>query len=159
MKVYIGNWPKNPAKERKVDIRIDEWDTWGMDNTLALIIDPMLKQLKATKHGYPCIGPNIPEECGNCTCEKDWNTILDKMIFAFEALASDWEDQFHSGECDFVWTPVNAEGEETPEGEYRRMDHGPNHTHKFDLEGYNAHTAKIQEGLELFGRHFRSLWD
>ena len=159
MKVYIGNWPKNPAKERKVDIRIDKWDTWSMDNTLSLIIEPMLKQLKATKNGYPCVGTDVPNSCENCNCETSWNQILDKMIFAFESLNNDYEDQYHSGECDFIWTPVNVKGEEVSDGEYRRMDNGPNHTHKFDVEGYRAHSEKIQEGLELFGKHFRSLWD
>ena len=114
---------------------------------------------KATKNGYPCVGKNIPEDCGNCTCGKDWDIILDKMIFAFESLNNDFEDQYHSGECDFIWTPIDAHGNETPDGEYRRMDHGPNHTHKFDVDGWKAHSEKIQEGLELFGKHFRSLWD
>lgn len=148
MKVYIGNWPKNPAKERKVNIRIDKWDTWNMDNTLSLIIEPMLKQLKATQHGYP-----------SGLTEQEWNEILDKMIFAFESLNNDYEEQYHSGECDYIWTPVNANGEEVSEGEYRRMDHGPNHTHVFDVEGWKKHDEKIQEGLELFGKYFRSLWD
>jgi len=164
MKVYIGNWPKNPAKERKVDIRIDKWDTWSMDNTLALIIEPMLKQLKATKHGYPCTGGanlSMIEDgnCSGCNCQNDWDIILDKMIFAFESLNNDYEDQYHSGECDFIWTPIDAKGNETPDGEWRRMDYGPNHTHKFDVAGWKAHNEKIQEGLELFGKHFRNLWD
>ena len=166
MKIYISNWPRNPAKERKVDIRIDKWDTWSMDNTLSLIIEPMLKQLKANKSGHPCgivPDPNGETEpgypCGNCGCAKEWEIILDKMIFAFESLNNDYEDKYHSGECDFTWTPVNVKGEEVPEGEYRRMDNGPNHTHKFDIDGYQKHNEKIQEGLELFGKHFRSLWD
>ena len=32
-------------------VKIDEWDTWSMDSTLADIILPMLKQLRASKHG------------------------------------------------------------------------------------------------------------
>jgi hypothetical protein len=38
-------------RKRKMKIRIDHYDTWSMDSTLATIILPMLKQLKATKHG------------------------------------------------------------------------------------------------------------
>lgn len=70
----------------------------------------------------------------------------------------DWEDQLYSGEMDIVWTPVNATGDPTPDGEYRRMDKGPNDTHVFDVEGWNAYNERIQEGLELFGKYFRSLW-
>ena len=40
-------------KKRTIKIHIDEWDTWNMDHTLSLIIVPMLKQLKETKHGAP----------------------------------------------------------------------------------------------------------
>jgi hypothetical protein len=156
MKVYIGNWPKNPAKERKVDIRIDKWDTWSMDNTLSLIIEPMLKQLKETQNGHPCLTTH--EGCEGCSCETQWAEILDKMIFAFESLNNDYEDQYHSGEMDIVWTPIDAHGNETPDGEYRRMDKGPNDTHKFDTDGWKNHEARIQEGLELFGKYFRSLW-
>jgi hypothetical protein len=29
----------------------------------------------------------------------------------------------------------------------------------FDKVGYEAHYAQIQTGLELFGKHYRSLWD
>ena len=39
--------------ERDKDIVIHPYDTWSMDHTLALIIVPMLKQLKETKHGAP----------------------------------------------------------------------------------------------------------
>jgi len=38
-------------KKRKVKIHIDKYDTWNMDSTLALIILPMLKQLRDQKHG------------------------------------------------------------------------------------------------------------
>jgi hypothetical protein len=44
-----------------------------MDCTLAMIIHPMLVQLKATQHGYPA---GLTEE--------RWNEILDEMIWAFE---------------------------------------------------------------------------
>lgn len=149
MKIHIGNWPKNPAKERKVNIHIDPWDTWSMDNTLGLIIEPMLKQLKATQDGYP----------GDME-ETEWSEILDKMIFAFESLNSDWEDQYHSGEIDFVSIPVDKDGNEVDRknAEYYRLEKGPNDTHVFDEEGWKQHNARIQEGLELFGKYFRNLW-
>ena len=150
MKVYIGNWPRNPVKERKVNIRIDKWDTWGMDSTLALIIEPMLKQLKDTQNGHPC----------EIDGQSEWDEILDKMIFAFESLNNDYEDQYHSGEIDFVHVPIGKDRKEVaPEDAvYYRLDKGPNDTHVFDVEGWKKHEEKIQEGLELFGKYFRSLW-
>ena len=61
MKVSIGKYPKKG--NQKVSIRIDPWDTWSMDTTLAHIVLPMLKQLKATKHGAPQVDvEDVPEE-------------------------------------------------------------------------------------------------
>lgn len=59
-------------------VKIDRWDTWGMDSTLALIILPMLKQLKATQHGHPIE-----------LTDKQWHKIMDKMIWSFECVSSD----------------------------------------------------------------------
>ena len=46
-----GNYRKDD--HRKIDVRIDKFDTWSLDHTLANIILPALLQLKATKHGIP----------------------------------------------------------------------------------------------------------
>jgi len=85
MKVKIGNYPTyrfyhgllyswfNYSPKQSVKVKIDEWDTYSMDHTLAKIILPMLKQLKETNHGYP----------GTLTKDK-WDEIMDKMIYAFE---------------------------------------------------------------------------
>ena len=43
------NWVESKRK-RKIQVRIDKYDTWSMDVTLSYIIIPMLKQLKETKH-------------------------------------------------------------------------------------------------------------
>ena len=50
-------------KKRKIKIRIDKYDTWSMDHTLGMIILPMLKQLRDTKHGSPLVdSKDVPEE-------------------------------------------------------------------------------------------------
>ena len=44
-------------------VKIDRYDTWSMDHTLADIILPMLKQLRDTKHGSPMVDvEDVPEE-------------------------------------------------------------------------------------------------
>ena len=123
MKIRIG--PYRAKKPQKIDIHIDKWDTWGMDTTLALIIVPMLKQLKATKHGIPS---DFVEEGEDWTIsEAKWNFVLDKMIWSFEQLInSDNEEVFHP---------------------FRNRD------------AYYAYNEHIQEGLDLFGKYYRSLWD
>ena len=43
-------------------VRLDPWDTWSFDHTLADIILPGLKQLRATKHGAPFVDDeDVPE--------------------------------------------------------------------------------------------------
>jgi len=62
MKINIGPYKKDDTP-RKEDIHIHEYDTWNMDHTLALIILPMLEQLRATKHGVPVIDyEDMPED-------------------------------------------------------------------------------------------------
>lgn len=85
MKVKIGPYPKHRwyhnflyakfgyTAKQAIRVDIDKWDTWSMDHTLASIILPMLKQLKASNIGYPA----------NLTVE-EWDDIQDQMIFAFE---------------------------------------------------------------------------
>jgi hypothetical protein len=138
-------------RKRSVYIKIDSYDTWNMDYTLSLVIVPMLKQLKNTKHGIPAslCNDEVPFE----ESEVKWNEILDKMIWAFEQkTADDWEKQFHTGEIDLQFVESELEG-------FSTMQHGPNHTHEFDAEGYAKHVNKMQEGFELFGKYFSNLWD
>lgn len=164
MKVYIGPYRKN----RRIDVRIDKYDTWNMESTLAYIILPMLKQLKETQHGsamMPAFQQTsagtvqycLPfyEEGDNAAWEqghKQWEEILDKMIWSFEQINTDWEEQFESGVHDFYF-------EKVPGTSCSEMKHGPNHTYKYDTVGAIKYQERIQEGLELFGKYYMDLWD
>ena len=157
-------------------VKIDRHDTWSMDHTLAPIVLPMLKQLKATKHGSPNVADeDVPEHLRSTAAparENEWDIddnhharwdwVLDEMIFAFEMKCRDnWEDDFHSGEIDIKWVPVDAEGHEVTKGEHRyyRMERGPADTHVYDAEGAQQVQARITNGFRLFGRYYESLWD
>lgn len=151
-------------RKRTVKVHIDRYDTWGMDSTLTPIILPMLKQLKATKHGSPYVDDvDVPDylKSSNATVNNygedsnlhlRWNWVMDQMIWSFEQMSIDWEDQFHSGKIDLLF-------EEFDDSEYGKMKHGPNHTHTFDSVGHRAHSDRIDVGLRLFGKYFRALWD
>ena len=94
-------------------VKIDYWDTWSMDSTLSPIILPMLRQLKKDKHGAPNtddedVPPNLrsttkaAQKAKKETWDTDgnhfkrWDWIMDEMIWAFEQLPIDWEEQFLS---------------------------------------------------------------
>lgn len=136
--------------KRRIKVKYDKYDTWSLDHTLATIIAPGLKQLKSTQHGYPA-----------GMTQEEWDHILDEMIWAFTELAEDnpGAEAFHSGVSDYIWTKVDIHGNEDPNGNYRRMDNGPNHTFSVDFEGRKAYDDRIQNALELFGKHYQNLWD
>jgi len=155
-------------KSRTIKVHIDRWDTWSMDHTLALIVLPMLKQLKATKHGAPQVDvEDVPKELRPTKKElaaynKDgttddkfferWDWVLDEMIFAFDSKVNDdWEEQFESGTIDMQWVKLE-------DGNYQ-MVKGPNDTREYDWEGRKKYQERIQNGFRLFGKYYSNLWD
>ena len=143
-------------KNRKTKIRIDRYDTWNMDHTLALIILPMLKQLKATKHGSPYTDDeDVPEHLrsnpnrirmgdpdirkveswdADDTVHVRWEWVLNEMIYAFEMeLDEDWDLRIYQRE---------------PEG----WDDA-----KFAER--KAIADRIANGFRLFGKYYQGLWD
>jgi hypothetical protein len=159
------NWIESKRK-RQVYVRVDKFDTWGMDHTLAHIITPMLVQLQASKHGAPQVDDSdVPEHLKSTNAEpKDseydcdsnhflrWDWVLDEMIFAFESKLDDsWEDQFRSGESQLLFKKL--------ENGMSEMVKGPNDTKKYDWEGRKAYTKRISNGFRLFGKYYEGLWD
>jgi hypothetical protein len=155
-------------------VKIDRYDTWSMDHTLAHMVLPMLKQLKATKHGAPCVDDeDVPEGIGLRSTEagpkeneydtddnhfKRWDWVLDEMIFAFECKMDDsWEDAFREGEID--WKSVPCAWDEKGKPTMYEMQDGPKNTYKCDYDGMKIVHDRIQNGFRLFGKYYQALWD
>ena len=152
-------------KSRTVKIHIDKYDTWGMDSTLALIIVPMLKQLREDTHGHPMDfaspdpnaerqyffegeGFEFPDDG-----HERWQACLDKMIWAFEQVNDDdWEDQYRSGKIEFDCVPCE-------DSDHWELVKGSGDTSECDYEGMRKHQERMQEGFDLFGKYYRNLWD
>ena len=148
MKVEISNYEDDG--ERTINVRIDDYDTWSMDHTLAPIILPMLKQLKETKHGSTIVDnedvPHLPKQgiSDNEAIQRDffsskeqdelfwsqyeqrWNWILDEMIYAFDCKAN-------------------------KEELYMRCN--------LFNDSFRIEQERISNGFRLFGKYFESLWD
>ncbi len=77
MKVKIGNYPKNPSKERKVSVEISGHDTFNLDHTLAYIIHPALLKFREKLVAYPCHPAYL-------SSYEEWLEIIDCMIFSFQ---------------------------------------------------------------------------
>ena len=177
MKVNLGTYKKDGG--RRIDVQIDRFDTFSLDHTLAYIILPALIQLKNTKMGVPAEFADVlgadydmqdsfdfykdshndafDERC------KRWEETLDKMIWSFQQIVfDDYEQQYHHGKAEYDWVktdqqftnPVNNKVEDT----FQMIDKNPTE-HWTDYEGMRVHEERIQEGLELFGKYYRHLWD
>jgi len=177
----IGSWLSNTwvnavcewfysKNERKIKVRIDDHDTWNMDNTLAHIILPMLKQLKATKQGSQLVDDeDVPEHMRHTLSKgpDDWETddrwiyykwdwVLNEMIWAFEQQLNDsWEDQFRHG------TPVYEDTLIDPDGNYYQQPQliQTNPDFWIDFAGRKEYNDRMDNGFRLFGKYYRGLWD
>ena len=85
------------------------------------------------------------------------------MIWSFQQIVfDDWESQYHHGTPEYDWVqsnepyinPLSGKTEDT----FQMVDKNPNE-HWTDIEGMRKHEERIQEGLELFGKYYRHLWD
>jgi hypothetical protein len=128
------NW-LHDRKERTVDVRIDYYDTWSMDHTLAHIIHPMLVQLKNTHYGSAHVDPeDTPHiepdpdatEYEDKKVHERWDWVLDEMIWTFAAIIEDKT---------FIVDGL------------------------YDTEAHDEHDERIKNGLRLFGKYYRNLWD
>ena len=155
----VFNWLWFDRRTQKVSVKIDRWDTWSMDHTLAPIILPMLVQLKATKHGAPNVDPkDVPKELRPTTKWKKayegdgttdpkfferWDWVLDEMIWAFEQKCRDhWEE-------DYYGPYIESEDKRELFGRFEWIDD----------EGRQKHQERMSNGFRLFGKYYENLWD
>jgi hypothetical protein len=149
-------------------IKIDRYDTWSMDHTLADIILPMLKQLNATKHGAPHVDDaDVPEYLRSHMAqpkEYEWDTdslhfqrwdwVLAEMIWAFEQkVADDAEGQFfdHSAY-------EHLKGKTNHDEWFKDMSEGASKV-KYDEAGHRVWLDRKANGFRLFGKYYEALWD
>lgn len=128
----------------------DERVTWGLYNEIAKFILPRLKQykkdlIKYENHeysGYPSGLKSL----------KQWYGIIDKMIYSFECNVN---DDFDSPDEE-TGIPLETDWIPCKDKKFYQLKFtgGP----KFNKRKYNIREKKIQEGLELFSKHFQSLW-
>jgi len=158
----VCEWVDN-KKTRNIKVRIDKYDTWSMDATLAYIILPMLHQLKETKHGCPDVNDeDVPKKLRvreathhdgevDDNWEARWDWVMDEMIWAFTQINDneDWEKEYceKAGEWHF---------EDEKDGMSKMVW---DKKAVIDNKGIKAHRARMQNGFILFGKYYTGLWD
>ena len=138
----LCQWFHKKFGERKETIRIDNYDVWNLDYTLALIIYPSLIKLKEAKAGTPYTdvedAPQFPNDETDTSYtsghnDERWQYILDEMIYAFSlAVDDDWDTQIY----------IDAGHTWTPEAKAKR----------------DEICKRAENGRRLFAKYYYSLW-
>jgi hypothetical protein len=176
-------WLHNLLGDRKEKVVIHHYDAWSADHTLAKIIAPLLRMVKQDKQGIP--GEFLGEEYNQLVSSKEfwdekgsgplhdradilfkegikkWDETLDHMIWAFEEYDNeDWDEPYWTGEYgkfesvstgETMWNPLTKKDEET----FQLKSTGDR---TCDWEGRQKHWDRMQEGINLFAKHYSSLW-
>lgn len=149
-------------RKRTVKIHIDNFDYWSADYTLSLITVPLLKKLKDAKHGAPLVDDeDVPPTLRSTTKAaqrvkkqkwdtdgnhfKRWDWVMDEMIWAHEQIISD------DGDGQFYDHSLANDPNDDINTQVRKI--------KVDRKGLEAYHKRIENGLRLFGKYYRALWD
>lgn len=165
---WIGGYleKRYEKKNRKVMIHIDDYDVWGLDTTLAMIIHPALLKLKANKRGAPFVDDeDVPENLRSTSARPKENEhdvddlhfaryewIMDELIWAFDQQVNGYPGVVYP--CGIV--------EETTENEL--LDGTKNTVYCFrqnpeKLRQYEEYHDRKKNAFRLFGKYYNSLWD
>ena len=159
MRVKIGNYRSARAKKPRItNIQVHPWDTYSADVTLGMIIHPVLVAYKediVEKGAVPSdflrtvdVSDMTDEEAQTLHDQlykegmQKWSKVLDSMIWSFEQVKDDYV-----GEEKFL--TIRDENADVTDIANR---------YDIDDDGLNDYYEKIDEGLQLFGRYYRSLW-
>jgi len=164
--LVIENWFNR--RDRKISIHIDKYDVWNLGDTVAMIALPLMYEFKRQGiNGAPAVDDeDVPAYLRSTVApaltqlEKQtggvdklwhqrWNWVVDEIIWSLEQVNDrDSESQFHSDvDPDKPRDEPGISFEES-------MRRG-----KYDSAGHEAHLARRQNGLRLFGKYLEALWN
>jgi hypothetical protein len=149
-------------RKRQIYIRVDKYDSWSADHTIALIAVPLLKQLQISKHGAPNVDDeDVPEglnlrsyECDKLPESeyspdpnhfKRWDWVLGEIIWALEQKTSDDVDSQFYTRLD-------------PQLKTKDFEKQMANT-VIDFAAMEAWQQRKTRGYKLFGKYYENLWD
>jgi len=159
MQAKIGNFKK--TGQRRIHIKIDDFDTINLTETCALLILPLLLEYKET---YECIPDSAMSDISGQLCFDfydgyehpfdikpviRWDDLLDKMIWSFYQLST------KSGIEMYQHGKISLEEKRSKDGVFYYERNTSQYW--FDSVGYDEYVRRIQEGIDLFAKHFQEL--
>jgi hypothetical protein len=156
MKARTSYYKHNGTKH---SIEVEKFDTWSLDVTLAPII--MAALIAYREEFIFCPSDFVISEghsqnrqlCFEFYTQSDedlekralaaWRETIDKMIWSFEQISLYWDEKYYS-----------RSDREMIDWKRSRIELSV----EFDKVGYELHSARIQEGLDLFAKYYRCLW-
>lgn len=157
---------ENSGSIRKNEVKLDCYDSWSADWTIAQIAYPLLKQLQEKKQGAPFVeDEDVPLELRSTSCApkknewdtdenhfKRWDWVIDEMIFAMQEIANDNENEpkMYKHVGDMVT-------EENEDGTFTMVSSGVERIPEMVAPNKEYH-QRIQNGCRLFGTYFQNLW-
>ena len=158
-------WLKKQYQRIKYGFPLEE--SWNFSSHCAEWVLPRLKKMRDDMYSYPCSFSNdeeffsgqkyfdfFKEIPDGSTEELDygaikWQETLDKIIWSFEHIKDEVEPIYPEN-YDRRQIVVDVSEKGTT---FKRVDE-----RKLDFTPVEEHNKKLQEGFELFGKHFQSLW-
>jgi len=139
----IIDWPMDFYRDVKWFIQrgrrgYSDRDRWDIDFYLTSIIVPMVKNLKENHSSVPTWTKEKSEE----EAEKEWNDILDDIIFA-------WETNNKILETDWIYVTKNNR---------KRLENA--FKNRKDMHVMTKEECeRYRKGMRLFTKHLNGLWD
>ena len=173
----FNRWSNN--RKRDIEVVIDDYDVWSADQTLGMIIHPMLVKLKEKSQGSPVVDDeDVPENLRSTSAppkKDEWDTddnyharwawALDEMIWAFNQHRigkDEWEEQYvyNLDQLEIAFVPVEDENLKNHSEMKVNNQKDPSKPPYFrDSVAIQKHSERMSNGRRLFAKYFEGLWD
>lgn len=125
----VCEWVHSKRK-RNVKIKIDDYDVWNLDRTLSFIIVPALQKFKETERmGIPLVQNEDVPDNLKTSENFEESYSIDKWNYVLDEMI-------------WAFTQIRDDGE-----------------YNIPIEKWDEFFDRVNNGVRLFGKYFRALWD
>lgn len=151
MFVYINEYGDNQV----VDVKLDKFDTWNADWSLAQVIYPVLIQLRETNQGSCQMDD---EDCDplirHLDVHEKWDWALGEMAWAFAQSFDDYGSNDMIRETEILHGKMFADGDV----DTWLLDSAKKMYADYEWER-DVYQKRITRGRMLFAKYYSGLWD